>query len=256
MQTDSYFAPFYTALMLKVVGIILIVGTLADYVMLAIPPNFSDSEWSTTLFSTWVSRGAVPMLGLGLVFLGIWLDRDRAESDELRGLPTVALIVSALLGLLFLVLAPLYFNSSRLTNAAQARQIDQQATQAEEQLNSVLEQQREQVSAIISDQDQLARLQQQLDSLDLPEDQQIQLEQIKSTLDKVKSDPKALDQEVTKARTKGLNQIKEKQQQALSQLQSKLQRDQIHMVVSSLLFAVGYCVIAWIGLGGRQARTH
>jgi uncharacterized membrane protein (DUF106 family) len=256
MQTGSYFPPFYNALMLKVAGIVLIVGTLVDYVMLAIPSNFSDGEWSTTLFSALVSRGAVPLLGLGLLFLGVWFDRDRAEADRLGGFLTGALIVSALLGLLFLVLAPLYFNSSRLANAVQIRQIDQQATQAEKQLDLVLEQQRQQVSAIVSDQDQLAQLQQQLNSLDLPEDQQLQLEQVKSTLEKVKSDPKALDQEVTKARTKGLNQIKEKQQQALSELQSKLQRDQIHMAVTSLLFAVGYFVIAWIGLGGRIARTR
>lgn len=256
MKTGSFFFQTYNALILKAAGVILILGVLVDYVVLATPPNFLNSEWLASLISEWVARGAVPLLGLGLLFLGVWLDAsDPNSSTKLKGLPNVALVLSALFGVLFLVLTPLYFNSSRLTSAAQTWEINQQATQAEQQLDNLLEQQRNRVNAIISNEDQLAQLQQQLNSSDLPEDQQAQLAQIKSTLDKVKSNPEALDQEVAKARTQGLNQIKEKQTQALSKLQSEMRRDRIHTTLSSLVFAFGYLFIAWTGLGSSSSKT-
>jgi hypothetical protein len=252
MKTGSFFSQPYIALILKVAGIVLIAGTLLDYIFLALPPNFLDSQWLANLINEWVARGTVPLLGLGLLFLGVWFEPDVESSRGLRGLSKIALVLPLGLGLLFLVLAPLYFNSSRLTSAAQTRQINQQADQAERQLNATLERQREQVSSLVSNQEQLAQLQQRLDSINLPKDQQSQLQQAKETLKKVKSDPKALDQEVSKAHTEGLNRIKTQQTTALSQLQSQLRRDRIHTTGSSLLFAVGYLLIAWIGLGGNK----
>lgn len=259
MKTGSLSHP-YNALILKAVGVILILGTLVDYIMLAVPPNFLNSEWLVSLISEWVGRGSVPLLGLAILFLGVWLDRSSAESNSLKGLPTIAFILSMVLGLLFLVLAPLYFNNSRLTSAAQTRQINEAAAQSERRINNQLAQlaqQRDRVSAIISDEAQLARLRQQLESLDLPEDQQAQIRQFQDTLDRVQSDPKALDQEVAKARTQGqaeLQEIQARQRTALNQLQSKMRRDRLHITLSSLVFAIGYLVVAWTGLGGSSRR--
>jgi Tfp pilus assembly protein PilX len=256
MKTGSFLSHPYYALVLKAVGVVLILGTLVDYVMLAVPPDFLNSQWLVNLISAWVVRGSVPLLGLAIIFLGVWLDRSTAGSGSLKGLPTVALILSLLLGLLFLVMAPLYFNSSRLVSAAQTRQINQQAAQAERQLNNLLARQREQVSAIVSNEAQLNRLEQELESLELPEEQQAQLRQIQATLDKVKSDPKALDQEVAKARTQGQTEIQERQKAALSELQSEMRRDRLHITLSSLVFALGYLLVGWAGLGGTSAKSR
>ncbi len=260
MKTGSFFSQPYTALILKVAGIVLIITTLLDYVVLTLPPNFLDSQWLANLINEWISRAPVPLLGLALLFFGVWFE-DKDSSKGLRGLPTLGLLLSTLLGVLFLALAPLYFNSSRLTSAAQTQQINQQANQAERQLDTTLKLQRDRVNSIISNPEQLAQLQQQLNSLNLPQDQQVQLQKVKETLEKVKSNPKALDQEVTQARTEGLKQIKDKQTQALTKLQAEMRRDRIHMTGSSLLFAAGYLMITWIGFGsstkaGRSRRRR
>lgn len=255
MKTSSFFSYPYQALILQVVGFILILGTLVDYLILAVPPNFGNSDWTSALIGEWVSRGTLPLLGLAILFLGVWFERNHLESVQWRGAPIFGFCLSVLFGLLFLVLAPLYFYSSGLSSAAQADQINQQATQTENQFNQLLEQQRNQVNAIVSNEDQLKQLQQQINSVDnssLSEDQQVQLKQIRSTLDKVKSDPKALDQEVEKARTKGIEQIKQKQQEALGNIQSQLWRDRLRITVSSLLFVIGYLSIAWTGF--RSSR--
>ncbi|MBW4465995.1 MAG: HpsJ family protein [Pegethrix bostrychoides GSE-TBD4-15B] len=255
MKTSSLFTQPYNALILKAVGVVLIIGTLLDYLVMLVPPNFLDSTWLAALIKEYVSRGTVPLLGIAVLFLGVWLDRDPDAVGTDRPLPTAAFLLSALLGLLFLVMAPLYFNSSRLTSAAQTRQINEQAAQAQRQLNSLIDQQQQRVSSIISNKTQLAQLEQQLDSLELPADQQAQLQQIKTTLEQVKSDPKALEQEAAKARTEGLQQIETRQKEALTQLQSGLKRDRIYTTLASLLFAAGYAAIAWTGLGGAQTGT-
>lgn len=258
MKTGSFFSRPYPALILKVAGIVLILVTLVDYILLAIPPDFLNSEWLAALISSWVGRGTVPLLGLAIFFLGVWFEQrytSSSSANRFGRLSTLAFALSALLGIMFLVLAPLYFNSSRLTSAAQTRQINQQAAEAESQLDALLEQQRNRVSAIVSNKEQLAQLEQQLNTLDLPADQQAQLEQVRTTLEKVKSDPKALDQEVATARTKGLKQIQDKQKAALDKLQSGLRRDRIHTTLSSLIFAIGYLVIAWTGLSSGSAKV-
>ncbi len=256
MQISSFFAHPYHALILKVTGFILILGTLVDYVLLAVPSNFASGEWMTALISQWLSRGTVPLLGLAILFLGVWFEGNQSEStNRWRILPSLAVFLSALLGIFFVVLTPLYFNSTGLASEAQTTQINQQATQAENQLNQLLEQQRAKVNAIVSNEDQLAQLQRQIESINnsnLSEDQQTQLQQIKSTLEKVKSDPKALDQEVSKARTQGMEQIKQKQQDALNKIQTEMRRDRLDMIVSSLLFAIGYLTIAWTGFSSLR----
>lgn len=253
MKIGSFLPSSYTALALKVAGVILILGTLVDFLVLTIPPNFLDNEWTVGLIGEWVSRGAIPLIGLALLALSRWFEGDDADSS--RAIPQLALVISAILGLIFFLMAPLYFNSSRLVSAAQTRQINQQAAQAEQQLNALLEQQRDRVNSILSDQERLAQLEQQLKSLDLPADQQAQLKQVQETLAKVKNNPKLLDQEVAKARTQGMSQITETQQKALNDLQSSLRRDRLHMTVSSLLFSIGYLAIAWTGFSRNRKAS-
>ncbi|MCU0523327.1 MAG: HpsJ family protein [Elainella sp. Prado103] len=255
MKIGSFFSHPYQSLILKTAGVILILGTLVDYLMLTIPPDFLNSEWLASLISDWVARGAVPLLGVALLFLGVWFEPEASQRAKKDWIPLLAFVVSALLGIAFLVLAPLYFNSSRLFSAAQTRQINDQADLYRDRLGALLEQQKARVSAIVSNEDQFSELQNQLNNLDLSDEQQNQLRQIKATLDQVKSDPKALDREVEKARTEGLKQIETQQQEALAKVQSELRRDRFRVTLSSLLFSGGYLMIAWLGLGGNRSQS-
>jgi hypothetical protein len=253
MKIGNFLLSSYAALVLTVAGVILILNTLVDFLVLTFPPNFLDNEWVVGLISEWVSRGAIPLIGLALLAFSRWFERSDAETSG-KALPQLALLISAILGLVFFLMAPLYFNSSRLVSAAQTRQINQQAALAEQQLDVMIEQQRDRVNSLLSDQEGLAQLEQQLKTLDLPADQQAQLKQVQETLAKVKNDPKLLDQEVAKARTQGMSQITETKQTALNGLQSALRRDRLHMTGSSLLFSIGYLAIAWTGLSsGRKS---
>jgi hypothetical protein len=251
----------YTALILKVVGVILILGVLLDYVVLAFPANFLDSEWLVNLINQWVGRGTVPLLGIALIVFGTWIDRisidtlNPAVNPNVRGgLLTATLILSLILGIIFLGFAPLHFNSSRLASAATTRKINDQAAQAQQQLEATLTQQKDKVTALLGNEQQVEQLQQQLASDQIPADQQAQAQQLRETLQKVKADPKLLDQELNKARTQGLEQIKQRQQQALDQAQSQVRNSRNQAIFSSLLLAVGYFAVGGTGLSRAASR--
>ncbi|HEY9643989.1 MAG TPA: HpsJ family protein [Coleofasciculaceae cyanobacterium] len=246
----------YTALILKVAGIILILGVLLDYIVLAFPANFLDNEWIVNLINQWVGRGTVPLLGIAFIVFGIWIERisgDVTQPKSRGALLTATLILSLLLGIIFLVFAPLHFNSSRLASAATTRKINDQAALAQQQLERTLTQQKDKVTALLGNEQQVEQLQQQLQSNQIPADQQAQAQQLRETLQKVKADPKLLDQELDKARTQGLGQIKQRQQQALDQAQSQVRNSRNQAVFSSLLLSVGYFTIGATGL--RTATT-
>ena len=273
MNTESHFlANRQTAFVLKVTGIILILGVLVDYAVLAIPPDFLNNSWLVNLINQWVGRGAVPLLGMAFIIFGIWIDRaSNGERNSGKGLLLSTLVLSLLLGAVFLLFAPFHFSSGRLASAEQTRQIDQlnQQTVAEQQqLDAQLAQQKAKVSALLADDQQVAQLQQQLDNA--PPEQQARLQKIRETLNKVKANPKALDQEVEKARSQGMALIKQRQQSrqpALDQLhqaQTALQNSRIQAPLSSILLAIGYFTVGGIGLSAmrswesrpKAARSH
>jgi hypothetical protein len=250
----------YTALVLKVVGIILILGVMIDYIVLSVPPNFLNSEWLVNLINEWIGRGTVPLIGVALIIFGVWIDRttseDLSRQSPRRGLLMGTLIFSLILGVLFLGLAPLYFNSSRLASATATRNINEQATAAQQQLDALLAQQKTKVSALLANEQQVALLQQELNNSQLPAEQQAQLQQLKETLQKVKSNPALLDQEVTKARAQGLEQIKQRQQQALDQMQRQIRNARNQAIVSSLLLSAGYFIVGGTGLKLTQSGSR
>jgi hypothetical protein len=252
MKAESQFvSSSFTALILKLTGVVLVLGALVDGLVLAVPPKFLDNGWVADLISGWVDRAMIPLLGLAILLLGVWIGRGAksdAEQTSLKGLPLAAIFFSGLLGLLFLLITPLYFTNSRAASAADTRKINQEAVASERQLDTILQQKRAQVTALLSDDKQLAQLQQQIDSAKLPAEQQAKLKQLEETLKQVQADPKRLDEEVEKARSQGLKQIQEKQKQDLAQAQAKMNKNRLYTTLNGLLYAIGYLIIAWAGM--------
>lgn len=249
----------YTALILKLAGLLLILGVAVDFIVLMIPANFLDSNWLSNLLSEWVGRGTIPLIGLALILFGFWVEQ-RHEST-LRGQATNrggwfwTFALSGFLGLLFLILAPVYFRSNQLASASITREINEAAASAENQLDSELELRRNQVSALVGNQELAAQLQQQLQAADqLSSEEQAFLQEVQDTLEQVKDDPNVLDQKVEEARQQGLARIQEEQQQAITERTGSLRQSRIRVTLNSVLLAVGYLLIAVQGMGTSAAR--
>lgn len=252
------FSSSFTALILKVTGILLIVGFLVESVIVTIPPNFADSQWFSSWLTQWVSRGVLPMVGIAFVIFGSWIEAGLMPSSDSarRGWVFWSALLAALLAIAFLLFAPLYFNSSRQISATKTREINDQATTAGNQLNALLEQQQRQVTAVISNDEQYDRLQQEIEKADqLPEEQKTKLKQLQTALQQVKNDPKLLDQRVAAARNEGQARIRQRQQQEIAKAATEVRRSRIQVISGSLLLAIGFAVIAVTGLSSGSQRT-
>ena len=82
------FASWNAALTVKVVGIILILSFLLDFLILIFPFQPTDRLWQINLATALVDRGIVPLVGIGMLFVGYWIDgvndSDRQKSLDIK----------------------------------------------------------------------------------------------------------------------------------------------------------------------------
>lgn len=254
---------------LKLVGLIMIVSSFLDYLVLLIPPatlaNQANPEqaqlnllqWQQTVTSQLIDRGVIPMVGLAFLFIAFWIDSSSGATGQ-KGLQNLlkpaAILLSVLLGLAFLLPVPLLnFTSVLQVNQRLSQQINQRADQLEAQLK----QQKTQLSS------DPAQINQQLSQLDQAissgqfQGQQLnpqQLEQLKQRREQLQQlrDPKAVDQLANQAQTR----IRSSKEQLESQAKQEFFKSILRSIISSLLLAIGYLYIAWMGLtGGMPGAT-
>ena len=247
---------------LKLVGVILILSFLLDFVILSFPFKPLDKGWQINFATLLVDRGVIPMVGIGFLFAGYWID------DSFRDSPTASpplvidlrfwtLLFSSLLGLLFLLIFPLHLNNVRQLSAQKLEQINQDATQKEAQLQNQLgspdvqaqlergqSQFKNKINSLIQNEQQYN---QALQGNQIPPDQ-------KKLLQQFKADPKSLEQFVQQQfgaeafRNRGLTKIRGDKQQAQEQIGEEAWKSGLRIGISSLLLSIGYIVIGWTGL--------
>jgi hypothetical protein len=275
------FPALNTALTLKVVGIICILSFFVDFVILLLPFQPTDRGWQISLATALVDRGIVPLVGLGLLFAAYWIDSadasDRPAGIDLR---FPALILSSILGLMFLLIFPLHLNNVRQASTQTVNQISQDANQAENQLKNQLSQfqaqlNNDQAKAQLEQLRNQARTQftellkdeqkykQALENPQLPAEQ-------KELLKKFKANPQELDKFIAQrtdpqgVANQRLNQIRQRRDEAEKQAKDNAWKSGLRIGISSLLLSIGYIIIGWTGLkgmgslqgGGRRAPAR
>ena len=247
---------------LKVVGIILILSALLDCIVLSLPGETSDlfnRAWQLAAATQIVDRGIIPLMGIALLMTGFWVDSSSGVSIERRkvwlDLRFWALLISSLLGLLYLSLVPVHLNNTRLELLDALAQVDREAGQAEGQLEAQItsdqfkaqieqlkNQRRSQIAALLQDD---GKLQQALQSSDVPQE-------LKTVLRNSKNDPKALDnfleQQAQELPTQARNELRTRKQQKEKELRTRSRNSSLQTGISSLLLAIGYITVGWTGL--------
>ncbi|MEC4892224.1 MAG: HpsJ family protein [Oscillatoria sp. PMC 1051.18] len=237
-----------TAFALKIVGAILIISSLLDWTLLAIPFQMQNRGWQIQFISQIVDRGIIPMVGMAFLLAGYWMEDRLSGSDGKLGLRLVTFILASLLGLFFLLVIPVHLNNLRVQRGEALQQIEQRAAQAETQLEA----QSAEINALLEDPQRLQQLDQALASDRLQGPQREQLEQIRQQIEDLQQDPAALEQRVSQAQ----NQLGERRLELESQAKNQVIESGVSTGVSSLLLAIGYIAIGWSGLksmGGTQA---
>ncbi len=263
---NNNFAAVTAARTLKVVGIILILSFVLDFVILLFPFQPTNRLWQIDLATNLVDRGIVPLVGLAMLFAGYWADITEDGHPSGIDLRFPALILASLLGLMFLLIFPLHLNNVRQASVQQVDQINKQADQAENQLQNQLSQvqaqlNNEQVKTELDK--QKAQVKAQLTEI-LKDEQKYKqaLESpnvpptVKEVLQKAKQNPQELDKFISQqsdpqqVANQRLNQIRQSKEDAEKQAKERAWKSGMRIGMNSLLLSIGYIIIGWTGLRG------
>jgi CHASE3 domain sensor protein len=234
---------------LKTVGVVIILATLLDIVIGAIPYNLGDRQWQIGFTTSLVDRGIVPMVGVVLFLTGFWIDgSDGAERKSLFTDPRFwALAFSSFLGALYLLLFPLHLSNVSWNSQQAATQIEEKAKQAEtelsNQLNGEVNSQRSQIEQLLTATDE--QLTQLVSSNQLSKEQA-------DLIRKFKADPKQvepfLNKRIEETKTQLQTRIGSEKLTAQQKAKSESLKSGLRIGISSLLLAAGFIVIGWTGL--------
>lgn len=247
----------YTSLVLKLTGVIFILSFLFDFIAFAVPFKWQEVPWAINFVSSIVDRGIVPLLGIVLILLAYWIESLSSGSTQksrfdLR-LPIFGF--ATLLGLLFLLFVPTHFSNLNTQQGVLLKQIDQGAGQGEEQIKGFLNQintlsqdperlnqqieQRSQAIATGQAQGQTLNAQ-QLESL---RQQRDQLQGLKE----LARNPQEFKKKVDGIKKNLETQLLDRRKKALDEVKDGIFDQILRTCLSSLLLAIGYSTIGWLG---------
>ena len=237
------------ALALKLVGGITILAALVDFLVLLLPPDLLNRTWQITTTTQLVDRGIVPLVGIALLFTGFWIDSyvrgKRGSGSLFLDVRFWTCLLACILGLLFAVLAPVHMNNVRLQSQEALTQVSTEATEAanqlEQRLNVEVTQQRDRISSLLNNPEQIDQL---LASGNVTAEQAAQIRQFEDN-------PESLDEflsgQASQLRTRLETEIGTRREEATKRVRSEATKASIRIALSSILLAVGY---AGIGISG------
>jgi hypothetical protein len=251
-------APF----ILRVVGYILIISSLLDYVTLLATMNFQDKQSLGMAITQLVDRGVIPMIGLALALTGSWLEANATGVDRAKPFTSLkfwALAISGLLGLLFLLAVPLHFNNTANAADDAVKAMNAEADKATGQLTSQVEQRKTQLGELLKNptkfDEESKKLDEALASGQIPPEQLPQLQQLQKDLKELKANPSLLETKAKESSDKALIQIRDQKQKKEQQIRGEALRINLKTGLSGLLLAIGYTLISWVGLADMGLFT-
>ena len=266
----------FAAAALKTVGTIFIVSSIIDAIVLAIPQPGQEinKQWQLAYTTQLVDKGIIPLLGLALLFTGVWISSsaglEKPSRSALLDGRLWALLFSVFLGVAFLVLFPLHLNNVRLLRrealdrAAQEAQVQENqlqaildSNQAQENIKQRQQELKEQIPGLIEDEE---RLNQVLDSDRTPQ-------WLKQLLQNAKDNPTEINKFVDERfnrnalKEERLNEIRTARQEQEDRAKMTATKSAAQTGISSLLLSIGFSVVGWTGLrgfggGGRRKKSR
>jgi len=234
----------FTAFALKVVGLMMLVSAVFDYIMLAIPFNIGQPEWLLNFVGQMVDQGIRPLVGLCLLSVGYWIANRQNDAKDARfsftDLRFWGMVLASILGLMYLLLVPIHLNNVRVATDQALQQISQKASQADAQV----QQQIQQVQSILKNDSQYKELEQAIASGQVQGEQLARLQGLKQQIDILKQNPAALNQQIEQTKTK----LQEERKKAEDQARADGVKLSARTGVTSLLLAIAYVSVSWTGL--------
>jgi hypothetical protein len=252
--------PAFTALTLKLFGVIFILIALLDFLTLIFPLQMADPQWQLTVVTGLVDRGIVPMVGMGLISIGYLVDTmAKTAGNAPKGgfdLRMPVYILAIALGLLFLLLIPIHLTNVNQIKTADLARLETQIGQGQEQVEATLrqfdalsknpealDQQIKEGEKLLAagqmngnplNQEQLATIERQVNEL--------------KGLQEMSKDPAALKAKMEEIKTNLETKVNEERQKAVSQASNQALKQGLRVGLSSLMLAIGFAAFGALGL--------
>lgn len=255
-------SPAYISLCVKLMGVIFILSFLLDAGSFIYPFNWQQSQWQISVITSLVDRGIVPLVGMAFILIGYWIDvssgtAKKSSSLDLR-LPVY--ILASLFGLIFLLLVPIHLNNLNQAKATALEQIEQGVGQGEQQiqgflanLNNIsrnpqqLDQQIAQRQQVLS----AGQIQGQQLTTQQIEELTLQTEQLRNLRELAKQ-PEEFKNRVEEIKNQLETQLADRRREAEDQAKTTALKQGLRIGLSSLMLAIVYSVVGWLGLVGLK----
>lgn len=257
---------------LKVAGGVTILSFLLDFIVLTFPVQVSNPGWLIGLATQLVDRGIVPMVGISLLLAGFWIGSasvgPQDNPKKILDLRLWALLLSCLLGLIYLLLFPVHLNNVYRAQSQTLEQISEQATEAEQELQNRIQspefqnrlqerkaQLKAQITSLLQDEE---RLQEAIDNNEVPAS-------VQQLLEESKTDPTAidrfLDQQAEALPEQLVGRIRSRREELQDNTSTRTFKSSLQTGINSLILAIGYITIGGtglksLGIGGSKGRRR
>lgn len=247
----------FISLILKLLGGILLISALINYIFLLLNPQWADPNWQITVTNSAVDQGIIPLIAIAFLLIGWWItdNQDPAKPNNTVRLPVF--IIASILGLVYLLLVPLHFGNINRVSGDLFSQMDQRIAQQEAQIQGFvaeleaisknpeqLKQEIEQRNQVIAAGGNIGGQQLNPQQLQLITTQRDQLQQILNLSGK----PEELKAKFQEVRNNLESELKKAVEQEKRKAQSLALQQSLKTSISSLMLAIAFIVVGWLGL--------
>lgn len=241
------------SLTFKAVGVVMILGTLIDVVIVPLPYDLQDPEWWLRFVTQVVERGVIPLVGVALFLAGNWVDslagKPLQVSASWRSLQFWILVLACLLSVTYLLFTAFHINNVLRLRSQELSAIAEQAVAEEQELENRIEaeigQSRQNIQRLL----QSPELREQAISQGLISEEEVQrLNEFEQNPEQLEAFLEDLDQQAESLRTERQTEIGVRREEAAAQVRRNTFKAGLQIGLSSVLLAVGYAIIGWTGL--------
>ncbi|AFY37366.1 hypothetical protein Lepto7376_0995 [[Leptolyngbya] sp. PCC 7376] len=244
----------FTALSLKILGGVLILSALVDYILAAFPLMPLEDAWQIGFTTQLVDRGLTPMIGIVALLLSIWVEVSAGKAKKIKPAVTdvrfLSLILSLVLGVIFFLLVPLHLDNLQEIRDQAISQIEQQTQQQEQQVQT----QFNQLQALAQSPEAKQQLDEQIRAIDeaiasgqVPAEQLGVIEAQKQELlnyQRFANDPESLNARLEELRS----EVEQRRDEQQKQAENRVLKEAFQIGIRSLLLGIGYVLLGWVGV--------
>lgn len=247
----------FISLCLSLVGGILLISSLIEYLFLVFPLEFQDQNWQISVTNGLVDRGIVPLMSISLLLIAWWINDNNSNEKAGKIIRLPVFIITSILGLIFLLLVPLHLTNINTVSSELMAQINQKVQQQQTQIQGFVAQ----LDAIARNPEQLkqeiAQRNQVIEAEGVIQGQQLnpqELELITSQRDQLQQmldlsqKPDQLKAKLKEVETRLQSELKDTENKEISKAKTIALKQSLRTSISSLMLSIAYIVIGWLGL--------